>query len=261
MKRLAVMLTVIMLLFCGCNGTIRSGIVEGDVPSLDGNAAFSAKSSFSGWIMGINGTSILLCGTSSSDLFWVSTEDIPICDSRGDSMDFSRLTISDTVDVTYDGGIMESYPGMFSGISGIRVTGRKNTLVPFYMQVLNDVYQTDTALNSNAEMLAFDLSQTTNLTESEKNAFLYLSGNKYGKEAFFASYDDLKEQGYLSEDGLFFENGVLITIVVSEVGLDDGFEFSVSKWRSGTGAVGYSECIAKKKKDSWTYEPGGAWIS
>ena len=67
-------------------------------------------------------------------------------------------------------------------------------------------------------------------------------------------------QGLIDDKNLNFETGVLFKIT-DEIISDNTFSFQISKWRSGTGAIYYSDCKALKTGDSWEYSLGGFAIS
>ena len=257
---LAVMICMICIVSVGCSAFVRTNILDSESPSLEDSTDFKANSSIECWVMRKTDSSLLLV-TGDSQMFLVSADGIPVTDKAGSSIGFNEVIVSDTVEITYDGGIIETYPAMFSGISSIRVTGRQSTFVPLYCDVIDALYEQASELNGNTGMFAFDLTELTNLSDAEKNALIYIAGDKYTKESFFATYDDLKDHDYLNDKADSFTDGLLITISVSEVSRDDGFEFSASKWKGVGQEVGFSECLAKKNGSEWTYEIGAVWTA
>lgn len=164
-----------------------------------------------------------------------------------------------TVEVTFNGMVLESYPGQIYA-SKIEVISREDDLVSLYLDILKQVYENDEGLNGDITMIAVDLSKADNLSKGEKDAILYQAWLLFGMEVIPGTYEELKEQEYLSSDGLYFPEGILLKIETLEVGMNN-FQFAASKWRSGTGANFYMDCRAEKKEGKYTFELGGFAIS
>ena len=78
-------------------------------------------------------------------------------------------------------------------------------------------------------------------------------------EVLEGTWQELADEGYIDEENLYFPDGVLITLAVTE-GDREGFRFTLDKWRSGLGAVG---CSGEAGFDGqwWNYTIGEHWIS
>lgn len=138
--------------------------------------------------------------------------------------------------------------------------GQGKELVGFYQMVLDDLWKVDEGLNSDINVLAFDLSQVSNLTETEKDELVKIVSKSHGMEGIRGTFDELAEQGYIDKENLYFETGMLITIEVTDV-TEDGFTFDVTKWRSGDGAYFFIDCNAVKTVNGWSYTVGSEAIS
>ena len=215
-------------------------------------------------VIEVTDTSVLLANmgenTAAGDLYFVSIKDVPIYDKDGQAINSEELKAGMMIDVYYDGSILETYPSRVANVSSIYITEEDYDMVGFYMDLVQDIYEDDEALNADINKIVLDLTKTDNITTSEKYALAYLVGNEYSVESFLSTYEQLKEDGYLAEDYLYFPDGILITIESSEV-KKDKFTFSIDKWRSGLGAIGYSDCEAHYKDGQWTYTIGANWIS
>lgn len=174
--------------------------------------------------------------------------------------DAQELKAGDLIDIYYNGLVMETYPGMLGEVYGIKKTGEEEDFVALYLDIFQELYEIDEGLNDGIEEIAFDLEKASNLTELEKEALLYKIWCLYQKETFLSTYEELKEEGRLDEEGFYYEKGLLVTIAVEAEG-ENCFEYSANKWRSGLGAIGYSDGVAKKEAGKWTYQPGAFWIS
>ncbi len=218
-----------------------------------------AEAVMTGKIVKLDDGSFLLAGDAANELYSVfSTLDIYGPD--GDKTDASSLKAGQTVDVGYSGGVMESYPMQLGSPVYVQITEEGEDMVGFYRQVLSDLWEVDSGLNGGIDILAFDLTEVSNLTEGEKSAFIWLAGGDYGVAGIAATFEELDEQGYIGEDFPYFETGLLITIEVSDV-QEDSFGFDAQKWRSALGAYWFSDCKAEKGPDGWTYTIGSEAIS
>ena len=167
-----------------------------------------------------------------------------------------------TVTVTFSGGIQESWPMGFSGVTDL--------------DVLEDLWNADGALNENLTELALDLT-TTGLTGSEREAVAYAFGAAHGLMAMEATFEELVDQGYVSATPLpasgsgeeadapehFFyewEDGCLFSIteadepvIFNEAAMGpqtgdevhyEGIRFNAGKWRTSLAAYIFSNCTA-----------------
>lgn len=142
----------------------------------------------------------------------------------------------------------------------VTVLNHVSNLLPVYFNLITHITYQDTALNSDINCISLDLSQVLNLTENEKNTLCTLVTQNYRIPCKLATYEELGRQGELSEDGLSYQNGILISINITKDELDQ-FEFSITKWRSSFEALGYNSCFAYYKDCLWFYELEGGWIS
>ncbi|WZL74220.1 hypothetical protein QBE52_05635 [Clostridiaceae bacterium 35-E11] len=215
-------------------------------------------------VMDIDGTSILLADmTENADqggIYSVNVDKTDIIRADGSTLDSSVLRRGMLVDVAYDGSIQESFPMELGGITDIYIKEQGDDIVGLYKTVVDDLYAVDSGLNSGAEILAFDLTGVSNLSQTEKIAFIYLLGNTYKKQTMKGTFEELCEQGYIDKDKLYFKKGLLFTIKDTE--LSGGrFTFDARKWRSGLGAYFYIDCTAKKTSAGWNYTIGSEAIS
>lgn len=175
-------------------------------------------------------------------------------------VDTSELKEGMQILIETNGTVNETYPMSIQSIGEIEVIKEEDNLIGFYLDVLKDLFDTDSALNDKIEIAAFDLSQAVNLSEAEKEAFIWMAQQIVGCETRAATYDELVEEGLIDVENLFFETGLLFRIE-AEVIDEDHFTFTMQKWRSGLGAYWFSDCKAVKKDNQWTYEIGTEMIS
>ena len=164
------------------------------------------------------------------------------------------------VRVEYEGELDLTYPATFRQPTALILTGRQENLCGLYLQVLEDLWEEDTALNAGASQVGVDLS-ATRLSESEQAAVAWAFGESVGLFPLTATYEELKEQGYITEEGgfPFWEEGCLLTIAEKEGAEEDTLSFEARKWRSGTGAIFWTNCTARREESGrWgRYQPGG----
>lgn len=175
-------------------------------------------------------------------------------------VDTSELKEGMQILIETDGTINETYPASIHSIGTVEVIKEEDNLIGFYLDVLRDLYDTDSGLNDQIEIAAFDLSKTVNLSEAEKDAFIWMAQQIVGCETRAATFDELVDEGLINEEVLYFETGLLFRIE-TEVLDEDHFTFTMQKWRSGDGAYWFSDCKAERKDHQWTYEIGAEMIS
>ncbi len=195
--------------------------------------------------------------------------------------------VGTTVQVTYTGGIQESWPLGFSGVTALAFSTEEfNDLGALYLRVLEDLWEVDTGLNSDLAVVGVDLSGTS-LSYTERSAVAYAFGVAHGVTAVEGTWDELVEQGYITGEALegggdaqFYqwEDGCLFTIEESDepvvfsmpslgpgetVPGYDAVAFDAQKWRSSLGAYFFSDCTAVSNGDGhWdSYTVGAEMIS
>ncbi len=181
---------------------------------------------------------------------------------NGKSLKEDEIVPGMVVEVTFNGIVLESYPGQIYA-SKIEVVSREDDMVSLYMDILKQVYEEDEGLNGDISMIAVDLSRAGNLSKGEKDAILYKAWLLFGMEVIPGTFEELKEQGYITLDENnfpYFPTGVLLEIKTAE-SEEDGFRFEASKWRSGLGAIFFTDCRAWKEEGKYTFELGGFAIS
>lgn len=179
------------------------------------------------------------------------------------------------VEIAFDGGIEDSFPGQLGQVWSISAysTGTRQSpgggyydLCGLYLQVLEDLWEVDPGLNSSVEVIGVDLSQAPgDLTDSEKAAIAWRFGELHGGAVVTGTYDQLVEQGYITGEPLegtdakfwHWEDGVLFSITPSDSHEGEAYSlpilfFNAEKWRSSLGAYYFSDC-------SCLWPEGGTW--
>lgn len=207
----------------------------------------------------------------------------------GELADASALEDGMAVEVAFNGSVAESFPAQLGEVYSVSAWSRGQAQNPMgtaydlcglYLQVLDDLWQRDPALNENISQIALDLSQAPGeLTEGEQAALVWRFGELHGVEAFAATFEELEKWGYLhaqplGEDTrsgaafLHWEDGCLFSIKANENLEDETYSlpvifFDAEKWRSSLAAYCFYDCSAMwAEGGSWNgYQIGGEMIS
>ena len=218
----------------------------------------------------------------------LNVKDVPVT-LDGEAAEPSVLEDGMAVDVAFNGTVLESFPAQLGEVYSVsawsRGRGRNGggtmfDLCGLYLQVLDDLWQKDPALNGDVSQIALDLSRAPGeLTEGEKTALVHRFGELHGVEAFAATFEELKEQGYLTSEPLGdgapegaafvrWEDGCLFSITPSEDHEGESYSlptlfFNAEKWRSSLGAYGFYDCSAGwGQVSTWNgYQIGSEMIS
>lgn len=191
----------------------------------------------------------------------------------GSSVSAAEIESGMTAEVWYTGGVQETFPLRFKDVIAVsfsRGEDARYDLCGLYLQVLEDLWNTDEGLNGGAGMISVDLSKAPGgLTAGEKAAIAYVFAQKHGVQGLALTFDELREQGYLAaeklEDGstaYSFLEGLLFTVTPEET-QENGAAvcFSAEKWRSPLGAYFFTNCTASRGESGWEYSVGAEAIS
>ncbi len=221
-------------------------------------------------------------------VYRLNVKDVPVT-LDGEAAEPSVLEDGMAVDVAFNGHVLESFPAQLGEVYSVsawsRGRGRNGggtmfDLCGLYLQVLDDLWQKDPGLNDGITLAGLDLSQAPGeLTEGEKTALVHRFGELHGVEAFAATFEELKEQGYLTSEPLGngapegaafvrWEDGCLFSITPSEDHEGESYSlptlfFNAEKWRSSLGAYGFYDCSAGwGQVSTWNgYQIGSEMIS
>ena len=221
-------------------------------------------------------------------VYRLNVKDVPVT-LDGEAAEPSVLEDGMAVDVAFNGHVLESFPAQLGEVYSVsawsRGRGRNGggtmfDLCGLYLQVLDDLWKKDPALNEDVSQIALDLSRAPGeLTEGEKLALVHRFGELHGVVAFAATFEELKEQGYLTSEPLGdgapegaafvrWEDGCLFSITPSEDHEGESYSlptlfFNAEKWRSSLGAYGFYDCSAGwGQVSTWNgYQIGSEMIS
>ena len=116
-----------------------------------------------------------------------------------------------------------------------------------YLQVLEDLWDTDPALNEGITYISVDLSEAPgDLTDEEKAEIAETFASAHQKLPLTLGYRELIDQGYFTEEDGGWKEGMLFQITASEgTEIDQSpadMKFDAEKWRASLGADFYMDC-------------------
>ena len=172
-----------------------------------------------------------------------------------------------TVEPGYE--LLETWPAQFVGATVYAQTADKDDygdLCGLYLTVLEDLWTNDAALNSGVTYISVDLADAPgDLTDGEKAALAWIFAGRHDAQPLTFGFEALKENGYVNEAELYWPDGVLFSVKAADSVKQSAkkISFDAEKWRSGTGAIFFNNCTARRGKGaSWkNYETGGFAIA
>lgn len=226
-------------------------------------------------------------------VYRLSVSDVPVT-LDGEEADPSALEDGMPIEVSFNGQILEAFPARLGGVYGIaawsigqgrNLAGTCYDLCGLYLQVLDDLWKKDPALNEDIALVGLDLSRAPGgLTDSEKTALAWRFGELHGVEVVTGTFQELEEQGYFTsypistpapEEGEDYsrmwnqwEDGCLFSITPNgehegEVYSLPVLFFNAEKWRTPLAAYEFYDCSAMwAETGTWNgYSVGGEMIS
>lgn len=159
----------------------------------------------------------------------------------------AEIQNGDLVKISFRGEMTDSFPAGLGGITAVEVVpGGMDDLCVLYLQVLEDLWETDSGLNDGISMIGMDLSATS-LTVSEQQAVGWLFAQRHGVELVEGTWQELCDQGYIDGENLWWEDGCHFSITESPLEGTYSLQplaFDAQKWRSGLGAYYFCDCTS-----------------
>ena len=163
----------------------------------------------------------------------------------------TEIVPGNQIQIGYGGTVEETFPARLGNVEAIRVqVDGFDNLCALYLQVFQDLWDTDTALNQGIVQLGLDLSQTR-LTPAEQSAVGVALGNRCDLPVHQSTWEELVQAGTIDGENLQWEDGLFLAIR-EEDPMADSLTFTAEKWRSGLGAYYFSDCTARQ-------DAGGQW--
>lgn len=226
-------------------------------------------------------------------VYHLSVSDVPVT-LDGEEADASALEDGMPIEVSFNGQILEAFPAQLGEVYGITAhsIGRERNpggtcydLCGLYLQVLDDLWKKDPALNEDIAVAGLDLSQAPGgLTDSEKAALAWRFGETHGVEVVTGTFEELEEQGYFTSSAIStpapeegedysrmwtqWEDGCLFSITPNEGHEGEIYSlpvlfFNAEKWRAPLAAYFFYDCSAMwPEMGAWSnYTIGAEMIS
>ncbi|MBQ2926203.1 MAG: hypothetical protein IJE03_05190 [Ruminiclostridium sp.] len=172
------------------------------------------------------------------DVFTTSSREVEV---KFEDPARTEIEEGDLVEIIFDGTVMETYPAQLGNIQEIWVwaDGFDDTAM-LYLEVFEDMVEEDAALAHDADMIGLDLSETA-LSPAEQAAAALLLEGETGLTVLEGTWEELVDQGYIDGENLYWEDGYFLSATETQR-TDTGLTFSAQLWRSGLGALFYSDC-------------------
>ena len=272
-KRIALLCAAALLLgAAACGKTSAPGetaVPESETAAADETTAPQGEGLLLRVIDG-GGTGMLtLAGETAGDVYTASADELTVyLDGQPSSADALANGMLLTVEPGYE--LLETWPAQFAGAAVSAETPGKNEgygdLCGLYLSVLENLWNNDEALNAEIAYISVDLSAAPGgLSEGERTALAWLFAGRHNAQALTMSFEELKENGYVNETELYWKDGVLLSLKATdnEKQSEKKITFDAEKWRSGTGAIFFNGCTAKRGKGpQWEpYQPGSFSIA
>lgn len=194
-----------------------------------------------------------------SDVYVLPLEGVPVTYAQPDQ---TALRPGDLVQVGYGGTIQETFPAQLGNVEAIQVQAQGfDDLCALYLQVFQDLWNTDAALNAEITQLGLDLSQTR-LPPAEQSALGVALGRRWDLPVRQATWEELVQDGTIDEENLLWEDGLFLSIQEEDPAAA-GLTFTAQKWRSGLGAYCFAQCTAHQDAEGqWSeYVVGAEMVS
>ena len=183
-----------------------------------------------------------------ADVFTTSCRDVEV---KFEDPSRTGIQEGDLVEIIFDGSVMETYPAHPCGVEEIWVWAEGfDDSASLYLEVFEDMVEEDSALAHDAELIGLDLTGTA-LSPTEQSAAAWILEGETGKTVLEGTWEELVDQGYIDGENLYWEDGYFLSATEKER-TDTGLTFSAQLWRSGLGALFYSDCNAGRTvNDPW----------
>lgn len=220
-------------------------------------------------VSGAGTASLVLAGQSGGELYTAAAKELTVF---ADGQKSEPGALRNGMLLALDPGctVLESWPAQLVGAT-VRVQSDPGgqdhgDLCGLYLQVLEDLWTEDSGLNGDIVYVSVDLNDAPGgLTEGEKAAVTWVFSGRHNVQGLRLGFEELKAQGYVKADELFWKDGLLFSIKAAAGARNsaDKITFNAQKWRSGDGALFFNDCTAARGSGmQWDpYKPGSFAVS
>ena len=234
----------------------------GEAPDKENPRLPASEACLTGRVAAVEGAQLLVAsleeGAGESDVYAVSLGQCPVAYQDPDQ---GAIRPGDRIQVGYGGTVEETFPARLGEVTGILVEASGfDDLCALYLQVLEDLWATDPALNDGVAQLGLDLSQTR-LSPAEQGAVGVALSWQRDCPVLTGTWEALADQGYIDRERVEWDDGLFLSL--AEENPSGALTFTAQKWRSGTGAYWFTHCTARQNPSGhWDgYTVGGEAIS
>lgn len=216
---------------------------------------------------GAGGDTLVLAGQDEAgEVYTLDPGSIPVT-LDGKPADPDALQDGMLVTIASNGCVETVWPARFGEVWAIEAESKgADDRCGLMLQVFEELWQYDSGLNGDVNILGFDIDEELLGLNSERMAVAWVFSCRHGTGAEFVmgSWQQLADEGYIDGENLYWEDGLLFSIsgVEGREQTEKELFFDAQKWRSGLGALFFAECTARMDQaGTWSYEPGGYAIS
>ena len=247
-----------LLLLCACGGKTQNAPT-----SPDGGSAQLLRV-----VSGAGTASLVLAGQGGGEVYTAAAKELTVF-IDGQKSEPGALRSGMLLALDPGCTVLESWPAQLTGAT-VRAQSDPGSqdhgdLCGLYLQVLEDLWTEDSGLNGDIAYISVDLSDAPGgLTEGEKAAVTWVFSGRHNAQGLGLGFEELKAQGYIKTDELYWEDGLLFSIKAAGArNSASKITFDARKWRSGDGALWFNGCTAARGSGlQWDpYKPGSFSVS
>lgn len=177
------------------------------------------------------------------------------------------------VNIAFGGEVLESYPAQLTKVSAIHAhTDGQDDRCGLALQIFEDLWAEDSGLNGGPEdspdggltYFGIEIDPALLPEPAERAAAAWRFAELHGVQPLTGSWQQLADEGYIDAEALYWEDGLFFSLTPTEGSAqrEDALFFTAEKWRSGLGAIFFTDCAAARDAAGrWQYETGGFAIA
>lgn len=245
----------------GPDNTLPDSIRDGNAPEPDTARTLCRIVDGAG-----SDTLVLAAQSEQGEVYTLAPGSIPVT-LDGKPADPDQLQNGMLVTIVTNGCVETIWPALFGEVYAIEAESKgRDDRCGLVLGAFEELWQYDSALNEDVNILGIDIDEALLPSGNERMAVAWVFSCRHGTGAEFVTgtWQQLADEGYIDGENLYWEDGVLFSInsIEGKEQTDEKLFFEVHKWRSGLGAVFFTECTATMDRSgAWSYEPGGFAIS
>lgn len=177
------------------------------------------------------------------------------------------------VNIQFSGEVLESYPAQLTEVSALHaLTDGQDDRCGLALQIFEDLWAEDSGLNSGPgdspdgglTYFGIEIDPALLPEPAERAAAAWRFAELHGVQPLTGSWQQLADEGYIDAEALYWEDGLFFSLTPTEGSAqrEDALFFTAEKWRSGLGAIFFTDCAAARDAAGrWQYETGGFAIA